>query len=97
MSDLNQPVPPAEEQIVSSASDESFGDILSQFEQEHRAESGTETVQGSVVSLTPENIVVDIGRKMEGLLSFEQYRANGGVPARRWRRLHGDRRCQDHA
>ena len=79
-SDLHQPVPPAEEQIASGQNETSFADILSQFEQEHRTERGTETVQGTVVSLTPENIVVDIGRKMEGLLSLEQYRANGGDP-----------------
>jgi small subunit ribosomal protein S1 len=79
-SDLNQPVPPSEEQNPSSQSEASFGDILSQFEQEHRSERGAETVQGVVVSLTPENIVVDVGRKMEGLLSFEQYRSNGGDP-----------------
>jgi small subunit ribosomal protein S1 len=83
MSDLNNPVSPAEEQAANSQNETSFGDILSQFEQEHRAEttSGTETVQGAVVSLTPENIVVDIGRKSEGILSMDQYRANGGDPA----------------
>ncbi len=81
MSDLNNPVSPIEEQTASSQAEASFGDILSQFEQEHRAEtSGTETVQGTVVSLTPETIVVDIGRKSEGILSMDQYRANGGDP-----------------
>ncbi|MBS1835015.1 MAG: 30S ribosomal protein S1 [Acidobacteria bacterium] len=88
MSDLNQPVSPAE--AVPSAEDSqteqtetSFGDILSQFEQEHRAESassGTETVQGTVVSVNPDNIVIDIGRKSEGVLSLDQYKANGGDP-----------------
>lgn len=82
MSDLNNPVSPAEEQTANTQAETSFGDILSQFEQEHRAEttSGTETVQGAVVSLTPDTIVVDIGRKSEGILSMDQYRANGGDP-----------------
>jgi len=80
MSDLNNTVSPVEEQTASSQAETSFGDILSQFEQEHRAEksSGGETVQGTVVSLTPENIVVDISRKSEGILSLDQYRASGG-------------------
>jgi len=78
MSDLNNQVPPSEEQAASGQNEASFGDILSQFEQEHRSEGGAETVQGTVVSVTPENIVVDIGRKMEGLLSFAQYRSHGG-------------------
>ena len=78
MSDLNQPVPPSEEQNPGSQSEASFADILSQFEQEHRSESGAETIQGTVVSVTAENIVVDIGRKMEGLLSLDQYRSQGG-------------------
>ena len=92
MSDLNNPVSPAEEQTASSQAETSFGDILSQFEQEHRAEtSGPETVQGTVVSLTPETIVVDIGRKSEGVLSMDAYRAAGGDPDAR------NRPATDHA
>jgi len=48
------------------ASDNSFGDILSQFEQSHR--SGGETVEGTVVSITPDALFVDIGRKMDGVI-----------------------------
>jgi small subunit ribosomal protein S1 len=81
MSDLNNPVPPTEEQTANGngQSETSFGDILSQFEQEHRAEttSGNETVQGTVVSVTPENVVVDIGRKSEGILTLDQLRSTG--------------------
>jgi small subunit ribosomal protein S1 len=49
-----------------AAADSSFGDILSEFEQSHR--SGGETVEGTVVSVTPDAVIVDIGRKMEGTL-----------------------------
>ena len=56
----------------------SFGDILSQFEQEHRSEGGgAQTVQGTVVSVTPESVVLDIGRKMEGIVPFAQLRDSG--------------------
>jgi small subunit ribosomal protein S1 len=65
MSVLN-PTDPREDQASEPST---FGDILSQFEQEHKAEAPTgEAVPGTVVSVTPENIVVDIGRKMEGVL-----------------------------
>jgi len=50
----------------SSASDSSFGDILSQFEQSHRGRG--ETVEGTVVSVTPDAVFVDIGRKTDGVL-----------------------------
>jgi len=49
-----------------SSVDTSFADILSEFEQSHRT-SG-ETVEGSVVSVTPEMVYVDLGRKTDGLL-----------------------------
>ncbi|MEI9815323.1 MAG: S1 RNA-binding domain-containing protein [Acidobacteriota bacterium] len=47
--------------------DTSFGDILSQFEQSHHAE-GAGTVEGTVVSVTPDAVFVDIGRKTDGVL-----------------------------
>jgi len=49
-----------------STEDSSFGDILSQFEQSHQARG--ETVEGTVVSVTPEGAFVDIGRKNDGVL-----------------------------
>ncbi len=47
--------------------DASFGDILSQFEQSHH--SGGETVEGTVVSVTPDAVFVDLGRKMDGVIT----------------------------
>jgi small subunit ribosomal protein S1 len=47
--------------------DNSFGDILTQFEQSHR--SGGETLEGTVVSVTPEAVFVDLGRKMDGVIT----------------------------
>ena len=49
-----------------SPADTSFGDILTQFEQTHHA--GGERVEGTVVSVTPDGVFVDIGRKMDGML-----------------------------
>ena len=51
---------------LSTGADTSFGDILTQFEQTHHA--GGERVEGTVVSVTPDGVFVDIGRKMDGML-----------------------------
>ena len=49
------------------APDTSFGDILSEFEQGHKSRG--ETVEGTVVSITPDAVFVDIGRKMDGIIT----------------------------
>jgi small subunit ribosomal protein S1 len=52
-----------------AAQEESFEAILSQFEQSHHSYGGS--VEGTVVSITPDGAFVDIGRKMDGVLSSE--------------------------
>src|SRR5579883_1554026 len=49
------------------STDTSFGDILTQFEQSHQ--HGGETLEGTVVSVTPEAVFVDLGRKMDGVIT----------------------------
>lgn len=62
------------------ADENSFAEILSQFEQEHHV-NGAEAIQGTVLSITPETLIVDIGRKMDGLLPIEKVRtATGEIP-----------------
>jgi small subunit ribosomal protein S1 len=53
----------------STSVDSSFGDILSQFEQTHHARG--ETLEGTVVSLTPDGVFIDVGRKMDGVLPLD--------------------------
>jgi len=53
----------------STSVDSSFGDILTQFEQTHHTRG--ETLDGTVVSVTPDGIFVDIGRKMDGVLPLD--------------------------
>jgi small subunit ribosomal protein S1 len=48
--------------------DNSFADILSEFEQSHRDVRTNERLEGTVVSISPESIFVDIGRKVDGVL-----------------------------
>src|SRR5215475_10682967 len=62
---MPQPINPDTPEV--SSVDSSFGDILSEFEQSHHA-AGGETLEGTVVSVTPDGAFVDIGRKMDGVL-----------------------------
>ncbi len=51
-----------------SGGQSSFADALSAFEREHYAPRRTRQLQGTVVSLSADQVVLDIGYKMEGVL-----------------------------
>jgi small subunit ribosomal protein S1 len=59
--------------------DNSFADILSEFEQAHRGPRNQEALEGTVVSISPESVFVDIGRKMDGVLPVTSFRDAAGV------------------
>ena len=67
MTQPNLPIP--EEGASEAAQENSFGAILSEFEQSHHADGGS--VTGTVVSVTSDGAFVDIGRKMDGVLPLE--------------------------
>ncbi|MGP0071606.1 MAG: 30S ribosomal protein S1 [Bryobacteraceae bacterium] len=58
--------------------DNSFADILSEFEQTHHGQRNSQTFDGTVVSISPESVFVDIGRKVDGVLPVEQFRDASG-------------------
>ena len=58
-----------------SHEDASFADILSSFEQEHHEQAG-QPIAGTIVSVGPESLLVDIGRKIEGSLRLAKWREN---------------------
>ncbi len=63
---------------------ESFADLLSAFERthSHKAEPGAKQLQGVVVSLSAEQVFVDIGYKTEGVLARSTFKDNAdGVKA----------------
>ncbi|MCC6585761.1 MAG: S1 RNA-binding domain-containing protein [Bryobacterales bacterium] len=68
----------AEDEPTNAQTNEpSFGDILTQFEQEHKGDAPgvqAQTIDGVVVSVTDDGVFVDIGRKREGVLPPEQAR-----------------------
>ncbi|HEY2469287.1 MAG TPA: 30S ribosomal protein S1 [Terracidiphilus sp.] len=61
--------------------EENFADILQQFERSHthKPSTGAKQIDGTVISLTAEQVFVDIGYKIEGVLprsAFENNAAN---------------------
>jgi small subunit ribosomal protein S1 len=54
---------------------ESFGDLLSQYERthKHRAEDGGRQLEGTVVAVTADSVLLDIGYKSEGILPLAAF------------------------
>ena len=73
---LGAPALELEEQ--SAPNDNSFAEILSEFEQQHHGHPSGQALQGTVVSITPESVFVDLGRKMDGVLPTEFFREPSG-------------------
>ncbi|HTX42328.1 MAG TPA: 30S ribosomal protein S1 [Acidobacteriaceae bacterium] len=66
-----QPVQPAEPS-------ESFGELLTQFEQSHshKPEAGANQLEGTVISVSADAVYLDIGYKTEGVLARSTFRDN---------------------
>ncbi len=78
-----QPTPESTPEPAAEAT-ESFADVLREFERSHthRQESGTRQLQGTVVSVSAEQVFLDIGYKTEGVLPRTAFRNNAeGVKA----------------
>jgi small subunit ribosomal protein S1 len=72
MSHLN-PEPFVAPEDVAPQEDTSFAEMLSDFEQQHGETEG-QTVEGTIVSVSAEFLLVDIGRKTEGTLPLALWR-----------------------
>jgi len=61
----------------------SFGDILSEFEQSHGAQRAPEVEgrEGTVVAVSSEYLIVDVGLKTEGVLEVGAF-GGGALPQR---------------
>jgi small subunit ribosomal protein S1 len=78
MNNSSLPGASAEGQAAASE-DASFASILLQFEHEHGQNGHDQAIEGRVVSITSEQVFVDIGRKMEGVLPIAQFRDASGA------------------
>jgi small subunit ribosomal protein S1 len=76
MSDPKIPAP-----STTAEPDESFGSMLSQFERSHRLPRAEATREGTVVSVSADSLVIDIGFKTEGLLPLSELPNDGKSPA----------------
>jgi small subunit ribosomal protein S1 len=63
--------------VSSNDSAESFGDILSQFEQSHAHPAQAGPIEGTVIAISGDSVFVDIGYKMEGILPLAAFQAAG--------------------
>jgi small subunit ribosomal protein S1 len=75
----------SDESLDAPQVDNSFADILSEFEQTQRSSgpksrggASSDGLQGTVVSISPESIFVDIGRKVDGVLPADKFRDDKG-------------------
>ena len=73
--------PPSPEPVTESSEcpAESFADALSQYEQSHslKKEDGARQLVGTVVAITSDSVLVDIGYKSEGILPLTVFQSAG--------------------
>ncbi len=68
------------ESPTNNESNESFGDILTQYEQSHThriTEPGKKGLEGTVVAVTSESVLLDIGFKTEGIIPLTDFQSTG--------------------
>ena len=73
--DPNAPTTAAPESTPASEPTESFKDVFSEYEQSHsrNREPGSQGREGTVIALTADSIVLDIGFKTEGILPLTAF------------------------
>jgi len=75
------PDPTTPESQAAADQEESFGALLSQYEQSHsrKAEDGQKQLEGTVIAVTAESVVLDIGFKTEGVLPLSAFPKPGEI------------------
>ena len=77
---LDQDRPADPKSLTTNEPNESFGDILSEYEQSHThriREEGKRGLEGTVVAITGESVFFDIGYKTEGIIPLAEFVAAG--------------------
>lgn len=66
---------------------ESFGTLLSEFEQSHKHEGSSKQLEGTVISVSADSVILDIGFKVEGVLPRTAFsdNADGVAPGDNFR------------
>lgn len=74
---MNVPTPDPMTEEAPVQEGPSFGDILSEFEQQSKAPAGV-AIEGTVLSVTDDGVFVDIGRKTDGVLDPARFKNEDG-------------------
>lgn len=76
---MSNPNIPDSQPANSNETKESFEDLLSQFEQSqsHKAGDGSKRLEGTVIAVTADSVLLDIGYKTEGILPLAEFQAAG--------------------
>ena len=76
-------IAPDEQAAVSPEATESFGSLLSDFEQSHKrkAEDGSRQIAATVVAVNAESVFLDIGYKTEGILPLTAFGGDADAPS----------------
>ena len=79
MSNSNRLPDPLPTAAPSTDATESFGEALSQFDRSHAGSAGdsSKQLEGTVVAVTADTVIVDIGFKSEGILPLAPFQAAG--------------------
>jgi len=74
--------PTIEEPVAELAPEESFGDLLRDFERTHTHRAAQNRLEGTVISVSADQVFLDVGYKMEGVLPRSAFENNAdGVKA----------------
>lgn len=75
------PNPATPESQSAPDQEESFGSLLSQYEQSHssKTEDGRKQLEGTVITITADSVVLDIGYKTEGILPLSAFPKPGEI------------------
>jgi small subunit ribosomal protein S1 len=70
------PLPAEPKSDTVSEPAESFGALRSEFEQSHKSERGSKQLEGTVISVSADSVILDIGFKVEGVLARTTFADN---------------------
>jgi len=73
--DASVPKAEPEAEPVPVEPEESFADIFSEFQRTHSRRDGSSQIRGTVVAVTADSVLVDIGFKSEGVLPLASFAA----------------------
>ena len=74
--------PAIEEAVAEEPPEESFGDLLRDFERTHTHRAAQNRLEGTVISVSADQVFLDVGYKMEGVLPRSAFENNAdGVKA----------------